>query len=178
MKKYIIFALVALVGLTASAVKPSYFSTQQALLNAGDSVAIGDSGEVVIKYFNYTSTAVTNATVALVRIPAHSRIIGGVLLTTDMGGAEVMDLGLIGADGNAYINDTDSTADDLDLFLDGAADPIDTSWDTGGASAACSDGQYSYAAYDKDVYLALTNPSGSPVWVTAKAISGWVMYIK
>ncbi len=178
MTKYITLVLVALLALSAQAVTPSFYGVEEALLNAGGSVAIGDSGEIVIKRFTYTSTAMTNATVALVRIPAHSRIIGGTLKVEDMGGTETHDLGLIGANGNGYINDTDSTADDVDLFIDNGASPADSGWDTGGVAGGIGEADATYAAYDKDVYLTLTAPSGGDIWVADKAISGWVMYIK
>jgi len=174
--------LVLLVGfgfvLSASAVKPSAYSDQQTLLRAGDTVTQADSGRVNIKYFSYTTTALTNASVALVRIPANARILGGAIQSTDMAGAEVLDLGLIGADGNGFINDTSSTADDIDYFLDGVANPNDSGFDTGGASGGIGEANASSAIFDKDVYLAVSAASGDPIWVADKVISGWVMYLK
>ena len=121
MKKGIIFTLMVLGASFALAVTPSAYSTQQALLNSGDTVAQTDSGNVVCQYFTYTTTALTNATVALTRIPANSRIIGGQISVAAMGGAEVFDLGLVAVDGGGYINKPSTTADDVDLFLDGIA---------------------------------------------------------
>ena len=177
MKKVLVLLVLA-VAFTASAVKPAAYSVQQALLNAGDSVDQVDSGELVIKYFDYTTTAISNQTVALVRIPANARIIGGALACEDQGGSEVFDLGLIGSNGNGYINDTDSTADDVDLLMDGVANPYDGGWDTGGASDSLNDTVATYAAFDKDVYLAITAASGDPIWVADKSVTGWVMYLK
>jgi len=178
MKKWI--TLLAVFGMVfmASAVTPSDYSDQLDLLRAGDSIAQTEAGKVVVKYFTHTTTALTNGTVALVEIPASVRIIGGAIKSTDMGGSEVLDLGLIGADGNGYINDADSTADDIDLFLDGVANPNDSGWDTGGAAGGIGEANATYASFDKKVYLAVSAAAGDPVWVAAKVISGWVMYIK
>ena len=176
-KLFVLFAAFGIV-LSASAVKPSDYSDQLDLLNSGDSVAMTDSGEVVVQRFTYTTTALTNASVALVRIPANSRILGGAIKSTDMGGSEVLDLGLIGANGNGYINDADSTADDIDLFLDGVANPNDSGWDTGGAAGGIGKADATYASYDKDVFLAVSAAAGDPIWVADKVISGWVMYVK
>jgi hypothetical protein len=178
MKKLLLGLFAVAFATSVFAVKPSGFSDQQTLLNAGDSVGQSDSGEVVVKYFSYTTTAFTNQSIALIKIPANARILGGAIQSTDMGGAEVLDLGLIGADGNGYINDTSSTADDVDYFLDGVANPNDSGFDTGGASGGIGEANASSAVFDKDVYLAVTNPSGSPIWVADKVISGWVMYLK
>ncbi len=176
--KKLVCLIVALGAISAFAVTPSDYSDQLDLLRGGDSVARTDSGEVVVKYFTYTTTAISNATVALVEIPANARIIGGAIKSTDMGGSEVLDLGLIGANGNGYIDDTDSTADDVDLFLDGVANPNDSGWDTGGAAGGIGEANATYASFDKNVYLAVTAPSGAAIWVADKVISGWVMYIK
>ena len=180
MKKIIAFSIMAAIVASAysAGVKPAAYSVQQALLIAGDSVAQTDSGEVIIKYFSWTSTALTNQTVALVRIPANTRIIGGAIATEDMGGGEVMDLGLIGVNEDGFIDNTDSTADDTDLFMDGVANPFDTGWDSGGASSGLADTVATYASFDKDVYLALTAADGDPVWATNKTVTGWVMYLK
>lgn len=159
----------------ALAVKPSAYSDQQTLLNAGDSVVMADSGDVVVKYFSYTSTALTNASVALVRIPANTRIIGGHISIPAMGGTNKCDVGIIGADGNGYYNDTSSTADDVDLLLDGIDSAGGINDTFGDFAAADYSGQ---AGYDKDVYLTATAGAGDGTWVTNKAIVGWVMYLK
>lgn len=178
MKKFIVLFIAASFALTASAVKLSAYSDQLELLRGGDSIAQTEAGLVTVKYFSYTTTALSNATVALVEIPANARIIGGAIKSEDMGGSEVLDLGLIGVDGNGYIDDTDSTADDVDLFLDGVANPNDSGFDTGGASGGIGESVATYASFDKNVFLAVTNPSGAAIWVADKVISGWVMYIK
>jgi hypothetical protein len=178
MKKLLLGLFAVAFATSVFAVKPSAYSDQQTLLRSGDFVAQADSGEVVVKYFSYTTTALTNASVALVRIPANARIIGGAIQSTDMGGLEVLDLGLIGADGNGYINDTSSTADDIDYFLDGVANPNDSGFDTGGASGGIGEANASSAIFDKDVYLAVSAAAGDPIWVADKVISGWVMYLK
>jgi len=176
MKKLLVLLSAFAVGLSVSAVTPSAYSTQQALLNAGDMVAQSDSGDVVVKYFSYTTTALTNQSVALVEIPANTRIIGGQISVAAMGGSEVIDLGLIGADGNGYINKPTTTADDVDLFLDGIAvsnATVDTF-----ADIVQGDSNAAYAGYDTPVFLSLTAPSGADVWVADKAVTGWVKYIK
>jgi len=162
--------------LSALAVKPSAYSDQQTLLNAGDMVAQSDSGDVVVKYFSYTTTALTNQSVALVGIPANTRIIGGEISIGAMGGSEVIDLGLIASDGQGYINKPTTTADDVDLFLDGIAvsnATVDTF-----ADIVQGDSNAAYAGYDTPVCLAITAPSGADVWVADKAVTGWVKYIK
>ena len=178
MKKVMLFVVGLMVSASAFAVLPADYSDQLDLLRAGDTVAQTESGEIVVKYFTHTTTAISNASVALVTIPANSRILGGAIKSTDMGGSEVLDLGLIGADGNGYINDGSSTADDIDLFLDGVANPNDSGWDTGGAAGGIGETVATYASYDKDVYLAASAAAGDPIWVADKVISGWVMYIK
>ena len=175
MKKVLVFLASFGLALSVFAVKPAAYSDQQTLLNAGDQVAIGDAGGIKCKYFTYTTTALTNQSVALVRIPANTRIVDGEISIAAMGGAEVIDLGLIGENGNGYINDTSSTADDVDLFLDGISvsnATVDTF-----ANLVQGDSNPNYAGYDKDVYLTATAPAGAAVWVADKVIKGWVKYI-
>ncbi len=177
-KSLTLIAVIAIAGLASAAVIPSDYSDQLDLLNSGDTVAQTDSGEVVVKYFTHTTTALTNGSVALVRIPANARILGGVIKWEDMGGSEVIDLGLISANGDGYIDDGDSTADDIDLFLNNHDNPKDCGWDTGGVSGGIGESNATYASFDKDVYLAVSAAAGEPTWVADKVISGWVMYIK
>lgn len=175
MKKIIALFIMAALAVSVWAVKPTAYSTQLVLLNGGDSVASTDVGNVVCKYFSYTTTALTNKSVALVEIPANTRIIGGQISVGAMAGAEVFDLGLIGADGGGYINKPTTTADDVDLFLDGIACSnavVDTF-----ADIVQGDSNAAYAGHDTPVYLTITAPSGAAVWVADKAVTGWVQYI-
>ena len=176
MNKLFVSLISLLVAFSAFAVQPTTYSDQLTLLNAGDTVIQADAGDVVTLYFTETTTALTNQSCALVLIPANTRIIDGEISVAAMGGSETFDLGLIGADGNGYINDGSSTADDVDLFLDGisASNAVADTF----ANIVAGDSNSAYAGHDKDVYLAITAPAGGAVWVADKAIKGWVQYIK
>lgn len=176
MKKIIGFLLVTVLSASVQAVTPTAYSDQQTLLNAGNMVAQSDAGEVVTKYFSYTTTAISNKTVALVEIPANTRIIGGQIAISAMGGAETFDVGLIAKDAGGYINKPTTTADDVDLFLDGISCSnavVDTF-----ATISAGDSNAAYAGYDTPVYLTITAPAGGAVWVADKAVTGFVQYIK
>jgi len=173
MKKLI--TLLALIGAVAFATTPADYSAQLDLSLAGDSIAQTDAGRVVVKYFNHTTTAITNQVVALVEIPANSRIIGGHISIAAMGGTEDAVVGLIAKDGGGYINKPTTTADDPDLFLDNLDAGSGVNDTFGDFAAGDYDG---YAGFDTDVYLTVGCESDDDIWVAAKAIKGWVMYIR
>jgi len=122
MKKFNFITLICLISATVFAVTPDYYSAQTTLLNAGDSIALWDSSSVKVLYFSYTSaTTLSNKTIALARLPAHCRIVGGEINLEAMGNSATFDVGLVGADGRGYINSAGTTADDIDLFIDGGS---------------------------------------------------------
>lgn len=174
--KKILFIIAMTVAGASFAVRPSAYSTTLTTTRAGGTVSENMEGEVVCKYFEYTTTALSNASVALVSIPANARVIDGEISVAAMGGAEVFDLGLIAVDGEGYINKPTTTADDVDLFLDGIA-CSNAVTDTF-ANLVAGDANAAYAGFDTPVYLTITAPSGEAVWVADKLVKGWVQYIK
>lgn len=133
-------------------------------------------GRIVGKYFSYaTGTTVhTNDTIVLTRIPENAMIVRGEINVSAMGGAQVFDMGLMGADGSGYY--TGTTANDVDLFLDGVScsNAVNDTFcvlENGDAVAP-----YELAA--RPVYLTITAPSGAASWTTNETIKGVVYYIE
>lgn len=135
-----------------------------------------NDGTLMVKYFSHATGAVaySNDTIFLVKIPENSRIVGGDIAVSAMGGAQIFDLGLVGADGSGYISDGTTTADNKALFLDDIACSnavIDTF-----AKMSAGDANANYIGNTRDTYLAITTPDGV-AWTTNETISGVVYYI-
>lgn len=134
-----------------------------------------NDGTVMAKYFSHATgnSAYSNATVYLTKIPEKSRIIGGTVSVTAMGGAQVFSMGLAGADGSGLIGN--SISNSTSLFLSNIACSnavVDTF-----ANQANGDSNANYIGNTKDTYLTITAPSGAAAWSVSNTISGVVYYI-
>jgi len=171
MKKVIAILIGAMLALTASAVTISTRSTQETLAAGGIGQAY-DAAGVVTKYFSYTTAAnATNTIIALVKVPAYSRIIDGAIAYSAQGGAQTAELGLMGADGSGYW--TGTTADDPNYLLT-AASVSNAVTDTfcnlvAGDTGACM-------VTTKEVYL-IVRPDGA-TFTTNDTITGYVKFIR
>ncbi len=171
MKKLISMLIVAMLAITVSAVTVSKYSTQATIAAGGIGQAY-DAAGVVTKYFTYTSAAdATNTIIALVKIPAYSRIIDGSIVFGAQGGAQTLELGLMGADGSGYW--TGTTADDPNYLLTAAAvsnEVKDTFCNlVAGDTGACM-------VTTKDVFL-IIRPDGAALGTNA-TVTGFVQFIR
>lgn len=136
-----------------------------------------NSGVVMAKYFSHDTAAVAHATndvIVLTYIPPSSRIIGGTITVSAMGGAQTFDLGLKGYDNSGYIDRGTTTADDPDLFLDGTAcsNEVTTTF----ANQENGDSNANYIGNTRGTYLYITALSAA--WTTNETISGVIYYME
>lgn len=103
-------------------------------------------------------------------LPKGARVLGGVIKGEAMGGTADIDIGLAGADGNGYIDDDNSVADDDDLFLAGG--DVDAAFNLTFADTIARNYGYELA---KECYLVVTAETGN--WTTDKDVVGHVEYV-
>jgi len=106
--------------------KPKYSATANSAelprILAGEVVEVNeDGGRIRMKRATITASAAlaADSTIALCILPKNARIIGGAIQFSAFGAGRTLDLGIVGADNSGYIDDDNSTADDVDFFLDG-----------------------------------------------------------
>ena len=166
MKKFVLFILIALVG---SAHAANYSADQLA------GVDQSYDGRVMAKYFTYatSTTAHTNDTIYLAKIPANSMIVGGSITVSAMGGGQTFDVGLAGADGSGYW--TGTTANDVDYLLDGivCSNAVTDTF----ASQLIGDAVANVELGGRPVYVTISAPVGGILWTTNETITDVVYYI-
>lgn len=140
------------------------------------SVDQSNQGGVLVKYFSYATGAVahTNDVILLAKLPMNTRVVGGVVTVTAMGGAQTFDMGIMGADGSGYY--TGTTANDPDFFT---ASPIACSnavADTF-ADVVAGDQNANVELGDRLTYLTISPPTGV-TWTTNETITGYIKYIE
>lgn len=153
--------------------KADDYSDQMDDINDGEKLPITSAkGEVRFSIFEFTvpsgGTAGTSV-VALCEIPEGARVIGGAIDQDALG--NTLDLGLVGKDGNGYIDKDKSVADDTDLFLDG----IDTSIASQDTFAELSAGDAN-ALYTVDKQCLLVAVAAG-AWTAGKILKGYVKYV-
>ncbi len=135
-----------------------------------------DQGKVIVKYFSYATSTVahTNDVIQLAELPMNTRVVGGVVTVSAMGGAQTFDMGIMGADGSGYY--TGTTANDPDFFT---ASPISCSnavADTF-ADVVAGDLNANVELGDRRTYLTISPPA-TVLWTTNETITGWIKYIE
>lgn len=129
-------------------------------------------GRMRIAAFFFTAAANgTGTDVALCKLPKGARIVSGVIAASGtLANSAQISIGLMGADGNGYIDDTSgATVADSTTFLKAAA--IQGATQVGFALTAALG--YLYET-KKEVYVTMTTSVGA---LTTEVIRGHVMYV-
>lgn len=131
-------------------------------------------GRLRLAYGTYETPASTGVTdgesIAMVRIPAGARIVGGKFFADAMGGSATMDVGVAGADGSGYYNAAGTLADDDDFFA--AASSVVAAKNEVSFTALIASGSYQF---DKEVYIVATAETGN--WAADKTLTFIVYYV-
>ena len=167
------FAVVFAVGATTPSNKTTALTA-----SASQTPDSYDEGAVTYSYFNFTTTAViTNGTtLAIVKVPAQSRIVSSEIQFSASGTTSTNTLGLIAVDGSGYYSlDGSTDADDLDglLTVFSTENAVTDTF----ASDAAGD-LLAGKVVEKAVYIVVDGAAGSAAYPTNETIKGFVGYIK
>lgn len=177
MKKLIVL-LIGLSALSASAiVTNNNFATDLSPSAATTPQSYNYGSEEIIYVSFVTTAAVTNGTeLALAKVPAFSRIIGGEIDITASGVTSTNTLGFSAVDLSGYVTlDGSTTADDPDGFL--TVFSTENAMDENFAIVSESDANAGLLV-EKDTYILLDGAAGSAALPIGETITLIVRYIR
>lgn len=152
--------------------------TQSNAPNYAPNKANEKGGKLRRDYFTYTfASEAALVNIAVTKIPAGARLYGGFIATDDLGTDVDLAVGLVGADGNGFIDDTvGATVADTAAFLTTAAN-INTDAVGSTAYGAVITDNFGYETA-KEVFLAITPTDGGSYSLTSgRVLRGYIDYV-
>lgn len=129
-----------------------------------------EGGRVRCAMFSYTfASQSAGHDVALCKLPKGARILGGAISVSATTGSMTLSVGLMGADGDGYLDAADSVADDVDILLAAAA--ITTTPKVALANTQALD--YLYET-EKELYVTMTTAAAA---AGTQVVKGHVEYV-